>query len=421
MTILSKGSDFNKTIIHKNLVGLYYYVLDKEHIRENDGANSSIFSYVPTIQTISFNPFMDLTHNFIEVVPSDFDESNFGTPNASYKPMVYRVKNFIEHSKELGKYKIKIKKSDLTEDIETRLLFYPFKYYTLCDYLNPPLILKPELLETDEEGNISIQVKIALSQTSKYNLFVKGYKGDNIGNKEGINNNNPLLFPVGSSAYAQFLATQGNTFNQSNANALAENDQSYRQNIQSLNFNEDKQLFNNLSNAVGSALNTNVSGVLSSVANNHFDTLGNQLTRQFTNENRELKEYSIESMALARKKDYLNTPRTMKTLGNDSIFNMALAQHSVDIIEYDITYEYKVRINSYFKRYGYLVNRYGVPNLKSRKYWNFIKMKKCDIDSNNIPNIHIQELERIFESGITFWHIDNGAIIKDYYQANIEV
>ena len=148
---------------------------------------------------------------------------------------------------------------------------------------------------------------------------------------------------------------------------------------------------------------------------------GNDLNSQFINQNYQFKEYQVETMSLAKKNDLLSTPRAIKSIGNDATFNIAHAKQRVDLIEYGLNSDYENRISNYFKRYGYKQNKYGYPNLKSRKYWNFIKFTKCNIDSSKIPSEHIEELQRIFQSGLTFWHISNGAKVKQYYMDNVEV
>ena len=71
-----------------------------------------------------------------------------------------------------------------------------------------------------------------ISSTSKYNLYVERYKNDYQGQLEGMINNNALLFPTSSSAYAEFLATSSASFSQSLENAKLENDLSLKQNAE---------------------------------------------------------------------------------------------------------------------------------------------------------------------------------------------
>jgi hypothetical protein len=63
-------------------------------------------------------------------------------------------------------------------------------------------------------------------------------------------------------------------------------------------------------------------------------------------------------------------------------------------------------IDSYFTRYGYKVNRLGIPNIRSRTYWNYLKMFECNL-IGNIPTADKTKLCKIYKDGITFWHNDD--------------
>ena len=436
MAITGNNKDFINSNLGSELVGLYYYALDKARVTENGGINSKVFGYVPTIQNITFNPFIDMFNDFLfRCDEINFDTSHFGFEQSQTSPKVYRVSTFTPYTKLIGEFDLKeYFKSfyENDEDFETKLLQYPFRYFLLTDYINPPMLIKLNLVKysvfTSTKATLEFYVNLALSQSSKYVIYPKNYKGDENGNIEGIVNNNPLQYPVGSSAYASFIATQGNSFNATNSLALLENEKSFSQNNQSLSLDESRNNLNAISGVANSLFGLftgNIMGGIGGLANTgidyYFNQKSNEMSRQFNRENYQLKDYQIETMALAKKNDLLSTPRAIKSVGNDATFNIAHARKKVDLIEYGMNYIYEDRIKQYFKRYGYKQNRYGTPNLKSRKFWNFIKFAKCNIDSSKIPSENIEELERIFESGVTFWHVENGVNVKDYSKNNMEV
>ena len=147
------------------------------------------------------------------------------------------------------------------------------------------------------------------------------------------------------------------------------------------------------------------------------------LTKQQATETKQLTDYAIERMELATVSDYLKTPRAIKTLGNDLFFNMNLNDKRIYLYEYGLAPQQQLKIRKFLKRYGYLVNDYLSKtqiDIRSRKYWNFIKFTKCDIEGSTIPREHLEEMKEIFQSGITFWHVNNGVNIKDYSKDNIE-
>lgn len=426
---ITKGQDYNRTNFNDTLFGLYYYCLDWNKFNSADThKNSFVFAWCPTIQTLCFNPFLEM-NDINNVTECELDKEYFKISSSYVTPSVFRCL-FEEIKKKLGVINLQNEYKNLyssNKNFETRLLFYPYKYYLLSDGINPPLMIKPELLKSTSDNNI--MVRITLSQTSKYNIFIEGFKKDNgEGQLEGIINNVPLLYPIGSNAYTNYLMTSGNTFNQLNNNALMENDLTLKQNTQSLELSKNQNLLNAGLGVVGSGIGLftgNIAGGLMGITNNivsgYYGNEQNKMQGQFNKQNYNMKEYQIESMALAKTNDLLNTPRTMKSMGNDSVFNVFNSGNSLKLYEFGLQERYKSRIEHYFRKYGYRVNRYKKPNTNTRKYFNFVKCIKCDVDSSKIPYNDLQEIESIFESGVTLWHIDNGATVKNYNVQNLEV
>ena len=75
-------------------------------------------------------------------------------------------------------------------------------------------------------------------------------------------------------------------------------------------------------------------------------------------------------------------------------------------------------IDDYFDRFGYATNRVKVPNITSRKSWNYVKTIGSNVDGN-IAGDDKQKIDAIFNSGITFWH--NGDNIDNYSLDNSPV
>lgn len=75
-----------------------------------------------------------------------------------------------------------------------------------------------------------------------------------------------------------------------------------------------------------------------------------------------------------------------------------------------------------FHKYGYSVYRYETPNIKTRKYFNFIATNIVKIEGSLNNNIKIA-LMQIFNNGVTIWHgdyIHELTGIGDYSRENIE-
>lgn len=79
-----------------------------------------------------------------------------------------------------------------------------------------------------------------------------------------------------------------------------------------------------------------------------------------------------------------------------------------------ITEEYAQIIDDFFTHYGYKVNRFDVPNTKSRPYWNYLETKRCRI-KGDIPEIYIRKIEEIYNNGVTIWH---GGNVGNYSRDN---
>lgn len=81
-----------------------------------------------------------------------------------------------------------------------------------------------------------------------------------------------------------------------------------------------------------------------------------------------------------------------------------------------ITTEYARKLDAYFTKYGYAVNEVKKPNLKSRPYWNYVELKNPHLEDINFPMRAVQEIEDVYERGVTFWRPH--ARIGDYESQN---
>lgn len=65
--------------------------------------------------------------------------------------------------------------------------------------------------------------------------------------------------------------------------------------------------------------------------------------------------------------------------------------------------EYAQSIDNYFTMFGYKVNRMGVPDLKTRTNFNYIKMTNIVL-SGNIPTQAKENIQNLFLNGVRLWH-----------------
>lgn len=428
------GDERSTSTILSMPMGFYYYLIPRLKIN-----TASYLGYVDTIQSLTFNPFIDEADIGL-LVNCPFNTDKYGRPDTG-SPSCFRIESFDNIEKEIGiieLFSTKYKYDSQEIPYDPKLEMYPYTYYIVTDYINPPLLIKPQLVNV-RDNRLRVRVTTTpLSAESKYNLFVPGYKSDEEGNLEGMTNTIPLMLPVTSSIYSQFISTSMASFTQGNINAMLENDKTLHQGLasngQQYNINRAK---NNLSlvnggwNTIGNLLNLNFGGALQSAfttganygLNNQINNMQSQLTQSQLNENAKLTEYEINTMTQAKITDMLNTPNSIKTSGNDTIFNLINSDQKIDILKYEPKAKVKRRISMYFERYGYKYNAYGKLGnyINSRKYYNFVKTDSCNIATAKVPLIHLEELKEIFNRGTTIWHIDRGAEPLNYNVNNMEV
>lgn len=429
MSIVS-GNDIESSVMGNIPVGLYYYCIPREKIN-----TATYLGFVDTIQSLTYNPFIEVD-DMSTIVECSFDSDRYGSPKGGI-PKCYRMSGFDTIDKQLYELNTFPDNDNGLPTFEPKLYTFPFRYFMITDYMNTPLVIKPELCENK---TLKLRVKATnIATESKYNLYVNGYKGDYNGNLNGIVNNSPLMLPVLSSAYSQFLATSSASFNQGNINAMLENDLSLKQGLATNSLNYRQNTTNNYMQGISSGLSAIASllslnfggvvngamGVLQSGINQRFNTLSNNLNNSQLKEQNKLSNFEVSSMANAKTTDLLNTPNSIKTSGNDTLFNLVNSNRKIDIIEFGLDFRYKHRIYDYFVKYGYKVNKWEKINVNSRRYFNFIKTNTCNIVGEEIPHEYVEEIKDIFNRGVTIWHVDNGASVGDYsvsqLQGNVEV
>lgn len=429
MSIVS-GNDIESSIMGNIPVGLYYYCIPREKI-----SSATYLGFVDSIQSLTYNPFVEVD-DMSTIIECSFDSDKYGSPKGGI-PKCYRMSGFDTIDKQLYELNTFPDNDNGLPTFEPKLYTFPFRYFMITDYMNTPLVIKPELCENK---TLKLRVKATnIATESKYNLYVNGYKGDYNGNLNGIVNNSPLMLPVLSSAYSQFLATSSASFNQGNINAMLENDLSLKQGLATNSLNYRQNTANNYMQGINSGLGAIASlfslnfggvvngamGVVQSGINQHFNTLSNNLNNSQLKEQNKLSNFEVSSMANAKTTDLINTPNSIKTSGNDTLFNLVNSNRKIDIIEFGLDFRYKHRIYDYFVKYGYKVNKWEKINVNSRRYFNFIKTNTCNIVGDEIPHEYLEEIKDIFNRGVTIWHVDNGANVGDYsvsqLKGNVEV
>ena len=415
---ISVGYENGSSNLDNIPVGYYYYAIPKDEVDK-----ATYLGFVDTIENLTYNPFIEL-NDIRTVVDCPFEKTRYGEPTGGI-PKCYAIRSFDDVEKTLF-HMLNNFSYDDNEDI--RLQGYPYKYYLLTDYMNPPLLIKPELIDSDE---IEIKVRTTpLSIQAKYNLYVKNYKGDREGNLEGIINSISYMLPVASSVYSQFMATSQASYNQNIQNLMLENDKTLNQStaITNLSYRQNAEsgaldtLTNVLTNTL-SAFSGNLGGIGGAIGGGIKGNLYQQhltenrnLSNTHATQNYQLNEYEITANKNAKIRDMLNTPLSIKSSGNDTLFNLKNGKQRIDLIEYELLPSAKNRLTNYFKRYGYKYNRYTQLRncVYARPHYNYVKTHVANIPSEKVPHKYLEDIKAIFNNGITLWHMDNNTEIFDY-------
>ena len=417
---VKNGNDLVSSVIDNIPLGMYYYAIPRNKVYE-----TNYLGFVNNIESLTFNPFLEID-DIALVIECSFDSDKYGKPNGEI-PKCYRIATLDTIEKELGAIKLfKNKGENIGQIDEPRLQAFPFRYFLVTDYINNPLLIKPELVESsDNQLHVSVRT-CSLSQQTKYNIYVENYKGDRIGNLNGMVNSNPFMLPVTSSAYSQFLATSSSQFAQGNINAMLENDLSLKQGNENLALNyrignaqNNLSLMNTIATGITQALGGNLGGIGSILGAGATYGLNKSILNAQTGlnsshlaEQNRMTDYEISSMASAKINDMINTPNSIKTTGNDSLFNLVNSRRKVDVIEYGLDGRTHDRILDYLTKYGYKVNswQFLTDCLNSRLYFNFVKTTVCNIKGNKVPNEYLEEIKEIFNRGVTIWHGENAKV-----------
>lgn len=429
----------------KSVQGLYYYGLDTEHLTEGITAtsyNTSIFGLTTAIQNVVYVPYMDFNDSSISDFQGvAFDVKRYGWvgnpdyPNAPAVPYVYRVEKYVSNKKEIGTFTVYEPQKSIggkrNWKNESRLYNFPYKYAILTDGIGEPWSL---MYHNCPSNTASVFVATFLSNLGTYMFGVNGYKGDYIGNTEGIIVNRCLELPNSSSAYAQWNATQKasaktNMFlgalqtgvsmvnpivgagmkmaGKSQTNTASEN-------LRMQDMLELERNPTDISNlAKGNQMikkGASLQGIQGGLGiMNVFQGAG-QIASYFN-----------------EKQSAMKTPNTMISQGSDlnaTRFvsgNMGRTLGGMYLYKYEMEEEYMEKCGTYFAMYGYTLNKFMKYNKRSRKDYNYLQTVGANV-SADIPMEHKAELQAIYDKGVTIWHVDrNGDKMINYEYDNQEV
>lgn len=107
-------------------------------------------------------------------------------------------------------------------------------------------------------------------------------------------------------------------------------------------------------------------------------------------------------------------PQTAGNLNSGDIATASI-ENTLHVYTMTIKPEFARIIDDYFDKYGYQINRVETPKIRTRQNWNYLKTIGFNL-KGNIPQIEMEEIKNMFDSGVTIWH--NANTIYDYNQNN---
>ena len=229
---------------------------------------------------------------------------------------------------------------------------YPYNKIIIENNCGGRIVLKPELFDglNRTNHNISIMYSYIVSANPSLFAFVKNYRKIPYNFDCCIAFNNFPAIPFSYELYSNWLAQ--------NKNAITMN-----------YINRDISM-------VSSLVSENVGGIVSGA----FGMLSDY----------------------AKQSDLKNRGSVMNGIpqGNEILYSGGAG---IFISQEIYKIEYIVMIDEFFNHYGYLVNETKVPTFHKRPNFDYIKTRDINI-VGDIPQEDIEELENIFNDGVTVWH-----------------
>ncbi|QQO40330.1 tail knob protein [Bacillus phage WhyPhy] len=281
------------------------------------------------------------------------------------------------------------KYSLVTKPEESKLLMYPYTVLVVDDFKGNRAEFKLEYINSKR---LEFQLKGSLGLSNKTSLGIVDYNNGGafdrmkLSNEYALINNNPTDVPILNEYLASYL--------QGNRNSMMNQ--------------ADSLLFNGLTNALsgGMATAANMGSPMGSpvgAAQGAISTiqgLGNTALQ-------------LNGM-MANLKDISNVPPNLTKQGSNTAYEVGNGYNGMMFTIKQVKGEYKKTLSDYFKMFGYKVNEVKKPNIKTRKSWNYVETKECNLQAS-IPNESLAELRNIFNNGVTLWHTDN---IQNYSLGN---
>lgn len=370
--------------------GLYHYLITESYIRKLIGKGAAAVPPVDSVIGLNLMPYAHFAQFDYQGTATLFDTNRFPTSGKITNNItLYRCTTVKKTTVNLGTFK----RYDSSQYLqaggkfdwrkETKLQQYPFSYLEFDDHVSTPLKIDPSQFQAGESNTQTLSVRHHLNHLGMYMLYVAGYKGDQTGLVEGVITQN-LALPTTSDAYMDYMARNQAQFKQNQINTGINGGMA-------------------VANGIIGAFSTNAGGNIASAI------------QQGVNAGMEMASLQ------AQERDLKSSPATLKNSGGDTLFNYQASDKKMYLYRYRLNDETCERLGWYFHVFGYKQNKIMIPDLTSRKRYNYIKTVQANLKTPGVPKQYAQALANIFNKGVTLWHVDNDVTVKDYSLDNEEV
>lgn len=392
-----------------------------------------ITDFLPfTYSVESVQSEISITSDYIRRITCGFDFTDeVGEHHVDFElPFIYTRSNDGQRTQPIDinfTDKYSTLKSGITE---SKLLMYPYSFNLLTDFQGDNFIIKNEYVNGN---NIQMRIRSGINTSNKVTYTVRNYLnsnvvGDVIYLDNGIINNHPNTLSIVSDYEAAFSQGNANQISNIVAQAQLQAENNNRIALNNANTRSDVTDMRNveaMTNAgigavggvgtggmfgIGGALAGAITGIgditstgVSNTINSAVTTRENINNLANTKLTGELNKQLAINSAMAKYQDARNMADNVALHGGDVAFNYGYENMGCHIISKQITPEYVALLTDYFEKYGYAVHRVKIPNIHTRKSWNYIQTVGARV-KGNIPQMYLDSIETILNNGVTIWH-----------------
>lgn len=181
---------------------------------------------------------------------------------------------------------------------------------------------------------------------------------------------------------------------------------------------QEQNIYNTAGHQYGNTLMSTFGALSSALASgNPFVGLTNIMGSGQQLNNSVMEKENALNLLSGKIKDIDNVPATVKQMGANASFSYGNFHNEYYVRYKMIKPEYFNRLSRYFSFYGNKKLDFKIPNLSTRRYWNYVQTKSSNI-VGTMNATALTKIKEIFDAGVTIWH-DND--VMNYDRQNTEV